>query len=604
MSTTHSAASLAADMLTLHTRVKGSGEDRLDALSRVHPRHRPSAENLLDYLALRSTDLRALQRDLARCGLSSLGRCEAHVDATLQATCRAAAALAGVPTPDFAAPPVDFDSGPARLDAAAEALFGPGTSGRSTRVMVTLPSEAAGRPDLIASYVAAGASVFRINTAHDGPDAWAAMATTIRDLQRSSGQRLTVAMDLAGPKLRTGPIAPGPRVVRFRPDRDLLGRPVRPATVVLVPDVTPAETAPGTLPVTDSGWLARRREGEAVGFVDTRGSRRTMIVTGIASDDADDPAVTCRLTDTAYLIPGMALEVGADRTTVGRLAPVDQRLRIVDRVRLVADLTPVDPGQDPPIIGCTLPEVFRDTAIGDRVSLDDGRIAGRVVARSATHLDVAITHPRPGGVRLAAEKGINLPDTELDLPALTETDRAILPFVVEHADLVDFSFVRTARDVDDLRAELARLGRPDLPFLVKLETMTSFRHLPEILLAAMASPHVGVMIARGDLAVEAGYVRMGEIQEEILWICEAAHVPVAWATQVLEDLAKRGRPARAEVTDAATAARAECVMLNKGPYIPVAIRFLDQLLPRMQEHLDKKAHRLRKLHLSQRGSDL
>jgi hypothetical protein len=74
----------------------------------------------------------------------------------------------------------------------------------------------------------------------------------------------------------------------------------------------------------------------------------------------------------------------------------------------------------------------------------------------------------------------------------------------------------------------------------------------------------GVMIAHGDLAVECGFERMAEVQEEILWICEAAHTPVIWATQVLESLAKTGMPSRAEVTDAAMSERAECVMLNKG----------------------------------------
>ena len=71
-----------------------------------------------------------------------------------------------------------------------------------------------------------------------------------------------------------------------------------------------------------------------------------------------------------------------------------------------------------------------------------------------------------------------------------------------------------------------------------------------------------VMIARGDLAVEVGFTRLAELQEELLWLCEAAHVPVVWATQVLQSLAKTGFPTRAEVTDAAHAVRAECVMLN------------------------------------------
>ena len=103
------------------------------------------------------------------------------------------------------------------------------------------------------------------------------------------------------------------------------------------------------------------------------------------------------------------------------------------------------------------------------------------------------------------------------------------------------------------------------------------------------------MIARGDLAVECGYERMAEVQEEILWACEAAHLPVVWATQVLETLARTGLPSRAEITDAAMGERAECVMLNKGPHILDAMRMLDDILRRMQAHQAKKRPLLRAL---------
>ena len=109
------------------------------------------------------------------------------------------------------------------------------------------------------------------------------------------------------------------------------------------------------------------------------------------------------------------------------------------------------------------------------------------------------------------------------------------------------------------------LGGDRIGIVLKIETRRGFEELPQVLLAAMRSPVIGVMIARGDLAVECGYERLAELQEEILWVCEAAHVPVIWATQVLENLAKDGMPSRAEITDAAMGERAECVMLNKGP---------------------------------------
>jgi pyruvate kinase len=149
--------------------------------------------------------------------------------------------------------------------------------------------------------------------------------------------------------------------------------------------------------------------------------------------------------------------------------------------------------------------------------------------------------------------------------------------------------------VAELQARLADHGRPDLGIMLKIETRKSFECLPSLLLQAMHSPAVGVMIARGDLAVECGFERLAEVQEEILWLCEAAHVPVVWATQVLENLAKSGLPSRAEISDAAMGERAECVMLNKGPYIVKAVALLDDILRRMQAHQDKKRAMLRRL---------
>ena len=181
------------------------------------------------------------------------------------------------------------------------------------------------------------------------------------------------------------------------------------------------------------------------------------------------------------------------------------------------------------------------------------------------------------------------------MPALTEKDLADLPFVADRADLVSLSFVRSVDDVRQLQAELRRLGAEHLGLVLKIETGAAFAHLPSLLLAAMSTERIGVMIARGDLAVEVGFERMAEVQEEIMWLCEAAHVPVIWATQVLDTLARTGHPSRAEVTDAAMAVRAECVMLNKGPHIADAITTLDSILTRMQTHHRKKRSLLRRL---------
>jgi len=235
---------------------------------------------------------------------------------------------------------------------------------------------------------------------------------------------------------------------------------------------------------------------------------------------------------------------------------------------------------------------------GDPISLDDGKIGGIVRDVSPEKAGVEITQARPTGEKLGAEKGINAPDSKLCFSSLTNDDVEALKFIVKHADIVGYSFVRKEEDVQQLQQRLAELGGENLGIVLKVETRQGFENLPRLLLAAMRSRAVGVMIARGDLAIECGYQRLAEVQEEILWICEAAYLPVIWATQVLESLAKTGVPSRSEITDAAMGERAECVMLNKGPYIVTAVRILDDILRRMQSHQEKKRSMLRKLNVA------
>jgi pyruvate kinase len=248
------------------------------------------------------------------------------------------------------------------------------------------------------------------------------------------------------------------------------------------------------------------------------------------------------------------------------------------------------------------PEVLEKLQVGHRVFFDDGQL-GTVVEEKLFENDkveavkLRVTQVSPKGKRLKEDKGINFPDVDLTLSPLTPKDLEDLDFLLEHADIVSYSFVQRTEDVELLQAELAtRLqGKPLPPLVLKIETRLAVANLPNLIVRAGAKQPLAVMIARGDLAVELGYERLAEMQEEILWLCEAAHVPVIWATQVLESLAKKGIPSRAEVTDAAMAERAECVMLNKGPYIVETVALLDNVLKRMQEHQTKKTAQLRAL---------
>ena len=250
-------------------------------------------------------------------------------------------------------------------------------------------------------------------------------------------------------------------------------------------------------------------------------------------------------------------------------------------------------------VGVLLPQIIDDLNVGDKVFFDDGKIEAVVIAKDPTDVKLSIlrTHKK----KLSSNKGINLPDTHLHLSSLTKKDIELLPFVSKHADLVGYSFVRKAEDVNKLYQELDKLGDTRLGVIFKIENKEAFNKLPSILFEGMKRNNIGVMIARGDLAVEIGFDRISEVQDQILWICEAAHVPVIWATQVLENQAKTGIATRAEISDAALSAKAECVMLNKGPYMLDAVRTLRSIIIRMEAHSFKKKSSSRALKVAKRN---
>jgi len=589
-----SPATLVAALEELRDEMRRRHRASSEVFARVHPSHRGSAANLVDYLTLRRHDMRPLQEALAELGLSSLGRAEEHVITSLERVLRTLEVLAGRGQGRRTEAAVGYGEGRRTLDANALALLGPSPEGRPTRILVTMPSEAADDYDLVQLLVERGMDCARVNCAHDDPVRWAAMVDHLRRAAGEAGRPCPVLMDLPGPKLRTGPIQAGPRVVRLRPPRDLWGRPAAPARALLVAGdaVEQAPARPPVLPV-PGPWLARLAPGDRVRLRDTRDSPRTLVVTRVS-----EAGVAVEAGDTTYVATGTVLDVGGHRAEVGLLPPRPQALvlRPGDLLTLTADLTPVPAaGANGLRIGCTLPEAFDALQIGHRVFFDDGKVGSVVEALRPGEADVRITLASPGGTRLRAEKGVNLPDSDLRLAALRPDDESVLDFVVGHADLVGLSFAQRPADVAALQRRLSELGREDVGMVLKVETARGFAALPEMLLTAMASERVGVMIARGDLAVECGFERLAELQEEMLWLCDAAHVPVIWATQVLDQMARTGQPSRAEISDAAMAGRAECVMLNKGPHVVEAVASLDDILGRMASHQRKKVALLRRL---------
>jgi len=590
-------------------------ESSADLLRDVHPTHQQSARNLLHYLALRGDDLRPLQAQLTAVGLSSLGRAESHVLAAIDAVLSVLECL--VDSASTAAhdrvDDLDLATGQRLLETNTEAVLGPRPAGRGVSIMVTMPTEAAEDYTLVSRLVEQGMDCMRINCAHDSPADWSHMIDHLRRAEERAGRSCRILMDLAGPKVRTGDLEPGPAVVKFGPDRNSLGRVTAPARVWLFAeeDAQPAPTsASASLPV-PGDWVRSLLHDDVIRFRDARGAKRALRVVAPERDGCWVESVK-----TCYVVPGTVLRIDrADEddeppvleALVGSLPTRDLRISLVAGDGLVVTRSTV-PGRNavrdeqgpvltPASIGCTADRVFDDVRSGDRIWFDDGKIGGVVERRDADRLNVRVTRTPARGARLASEKGINLPDTDLQLPALTGKDREDLTFVAEHADMVALSFVNSVDDVCELRTRLSALGGPEPAIVLKIETQRGFENLPAMLLEAMKSPRCAVMIARGDLAVECGFERMAEVQEEILWLCEAAHVPVIWATQVLETLAKEGLPSRAEVTDAAMSNRAECVMLNKGPFVVEAVQVLDDILRRMHGHQEKKRPMMRALSL-------
>ena len=474
------------ELLGLRTAVADGAAELIARFRALGAGDDPSLVNLAHYLALRHHDIRTLQRQLMWRGLSSLGRLESRVLLTLDAVLATLATLEGRPAP-FAAPgEAAFFAGEARLAAAAERLFGAPPRRHRSRIMVTLPSEAASDPDVVLGLARHGMDVARINCAHDDQEAWRRMAANVKAAGVAVGRRLSILMDIAGPKIRTGAVAlPEPK--------------------------------------------ARLQPGDLFRLV----------------------------------------SVGAPRPT-----------------------------PDMPFSAAvSLPEIVTRLEPGHRLRYDDGKLEGIVESVGGGEAVVRVERARERGAKLKPEKGLNLPDTALGLSPLTAKDEADLAAVIECADMIGYSFVSRPGDIDLLEDALERHGCRDRPLglVAKIELPEAVRNLPDLIATAAGRRPFGVMIARGDLAAEIGFERLAEMQEEILWICEAASVPVVWATQVLEGLVKDGIPSRGEMTDAAMAARAECVMLNKGSMVAAAIDVLDRLLARMDEHVFKKTPRLRAL---------
>ena len=579
------------EILSLLQKQEKGGRSMIDKATKEY---RKSAKNLIHYSALRTVDLRGVQKKLKNLGMSRLANSASHVKASLMLSRRLLCGLIGQDASNEVKSGLSIKNSRKLLNRHTKQLLGNRSKGRRVRMMVTLPTEAAYNYALVLDMIKSGMNCARINCAHDDPEVWRKIINNVKQASEAVGRKVKITMDLAGPKLRTGPITPGPKVRKFSPERDDSGNVLSPALIVFVDEIN-FESEPNMIPL-DAEWRNQLRAGDILRVTDTRNKDRKLKVIQVMEDQV---RVNCY--DTSYLGTGTMLRPERSDLrpiAVGDIPPIEQAifLRLDDLITIHKKDSYGEPAlldEDGNVlkqahVSCMESKVFDKVKIGDTILFDDGKITGTIEKCESDSFEVRIVRAKEQGSKLKAEKGINFPVSDLGISGLTEKDKRDLPFIAEHADVVNFSFVNSKEDVEELLSELDKLGARDkLSIILKIETRKAFDNLTEILLTAMQIRYIGVMIARGDLAVETGWDHIGLVQKEIIGICDSAHIPVVWATQVLESLAKKGLPSRSEITDATTALKAECVMLNKGNYILDAIRLLDKILKDMENSEDK-----------------
>jgi pyruvate kinase len=573
-----------------------------------------SAANLAAYIALRRHDLCTLERRLAAVGLAALGRPAGHVMATLDAVTQALMLMQGQPVRpgDMARAARSMARDRTLLYRNTNRLLGMPPGSRWTRFMVTAPRAAGADHGFVRALLERGVDCVRIDCARGDKALWRDIVGNVRQAEKEFGRSCKVLVDLAGPRLRTGPVEAGPAVLRVKLPCDRFGDPLQPVELVL--DGSGQAGAEATVDTTgrrrparlavDRKWLAKLEPGDRVLLRDLKGRKRSLAVEARLTEH--EVVTVC--SDDACIARGTELEheprgrrKGGKTRTGPLLAPaVEIEVQPGTALLLTREGVPGGPERrdkrgrvvEPAHIACTEPAVFRFLEAGHTLWIDHGRIGGLVERVDKHGARLRITRARPEGERIAADQSIHLPDARVDLPALCERDLVPLDFACKHADLVG-TWVRGTEDVDRLADALRERGARHLGVVAWIETRQAVLNLPDIMAHCAGRHPFGVVIARSDLAVELGCEQLPAVEQQILRLCEAAHVPVLWSTRLLETLVRRDLPFRTEIVDAAIAERAECVLLKEGPYILQALAQLGPLLTRTQAPLLEDSARSR-----------
>lgn len=604
-----------------------------------------SRDNLLAYLALRRHNLEDLQMELAEKGLSSLGRLEGQVLIAIEQVLmhfKPQNDLQIVNEISSGLKKIAYHESQNVTTKRSRLLLGRPRLGRSTRIMVTLDLESIHQPHLLEELLIHGMDIARINCAHDTPREWKMLIDSIRHaeerlVQRGQGvgRQCRIVMDLAGPKIRTLSTSSEIRPLKISVPKDIHGKPVRMVEGFLDGEAEFTEKisllgVPPSFVISikeGSDELPNLDIGERLSFYDARGRFRSVTIlerisptrvkigldrTALLQEDITLYREKYRKESNTDTLEKKNTEIDIDDIDkenndankssfkIGHVAPQPTSVLVKsgDTILLRKDEANrrhdsiSSTRYDKYVTGeitCNLPRTLESVQVGHHVFIDDGKISSIVRSSNDEYLELEILSPSDTTAKIKPEKGLNFPDSNLNLPALTPEDINNLDFIVKNATAVGLSFVHSSDDIKNLYKALSGIKKPDFGIIAKVETSDSVTNLAKVLLAGLDLPNFGILIARGDLAVEMGFENLPTIQEDILCMCEAAHIPVILATQVLETMAKSGLPTRAEMIDAAFGQRAECVMLNKGKHILEAVKMLSLILgSEERRHLKKR----------------
>jgi len=571
-------------------------------------------DNLFCYLALRRRNIEQIQLRLAQDGVSSLGRLEENVLTSLEQILKH---YGYSPIHITSLGKINQKEAQGIISERTQLLLGRPRGDRITRIMVTVDSDMTYQPELLEELLKNGMDIARINCAYGTQQKWKMVIDAIRNAEQrlkeqghDIGRKCRIVMDLAGPKIRIKSTGIGTEPLKIKVPKDTYRKPIKLIEGFLDSEAQYTKKTKLTgvpesfvISITDGiQELADLEIGETLFFYDSRNRYRTITVlekisknkirVGIEKSiflDSDIILYRKKYYENFNQCP---LPRNMEHIMVaGKIEshPLAIETKKGDKIILLkTEIEKLPNSDNSHQINCTMPEVLEKIEVGHRVLIDDGKLGARVISKHNDFLELEIIYPSDTTARIKTDKGLNFPDSNLDNQAITSQDIEDLKFIVKNATAVGISFAHSQDDIQNLYQKLINLGHPDFGVIAKIETRTAVHNLGRILLTGLSLPKFGILIARGDLAIEMGFENLSLIQEDILCLCEAAHIPVILATQILETLSKSGLPTRAEIIDAARGQRAECVMLNKGKYIVEAVRILSGLLKTEQQHNIKK----------------